>query len=70
MSTGLMSCVRENTPPLESDMQAEITTMSLPSEYSGKLEWEIYDFHLKALIVGPGIPRGDIHPLYLEDLQH
>lgn len=38
MSTGLMSCVRENTPPLDSsEMQAEVSTMSLPSEYSG--EW-------------------------------
>lgn len=44
MSTSLMSCVRvrESTPPPLEDshreeMQAEITTMSLPSEYSGEL---------------------------------
>lgn len=52
MSTGLMSCVRENTPPLDSEMQAEITTMSLPSEYSGK-----YPIKFKLLMGGSGVVR-------------
>lgn len=41
-----MSCVRENVSPPpppsldDSEMQAEISTMSLPSDYSGELEME------------------------------
>lgn len=37
MSTGLMSCVRENSPPLEM-VDADLGAISLPSDTPGELK--------------------------------